>query len=330
MKNQDKFNEDWKICKGIANKFLLIQYRNKYFKKRIFKADILLFIEFILITTLSYILIYSSIAWHLKLIILIPWSIYSALTIDNVIHYINHWNLFKKNWINYISRLIGIFSFNFILEQKYHHFEHHKYNNTLQDPLTTLFDEQKHQTFYEFVLKDIHYYFLDCLPLVKLPKYLIKLKKQNKSNFREIICTRWFCIVWFCILLLIDYKNTLFYYLPFIVLLPPVITFTMSLTDHVPGNPNHVFRQATYYQPKSKYESILSFLNHHSAATHLTHHLFPQVHWIFLQRLQFRILNIYEKHCAPKSIILNSFLIGNPFRLIKILKELDRLRATKN
>jgi fatty acid desaturase len=63
-------------------------------------------------------------------------------------------------------------------------------------------------------------------------------------------------------------------------------------------------------------------VNHFTAATHLTHHLFPQVHWIHIRRLQRRLRRLYLRHEAPHSLIVNSMLLGNPLALLRVLGSL--------
>jgi len=314
-------------CKRIATNFQKSSNKNLKFKKIQSISDKFLAIEFLAITFLTFIFIFYLDSLYLRLIILIPWSIYSSLTIDNIIHYYNHSNFFSSSWINILWRSLGILTFNFILEQKYHHWQHHKFDNSLDDPLTTLKSENEHQTFHEFVLKDIFHFYVDTIPLNKfLPDYIKKLKLTKSKEYFEILVNRLACLLFLMTLFVVDFYNTLFFYVPFVILIPPIVTFTMSLTDHVPGNPNHKFQLATYFNPQNKLERIYSFVNHYSAATHLTHHLFPYVHWSCLPELQSRITKYYIKFNAPKSIIINSFLLGNPFILFKIVTEIKNQR----
>jgi fatty acid desaturase len=103
----------------------------------------------------------------------------------------------------------------------------------------------------------------------------------------------------------------------------------MNLTDHAPSDLTHPFRQATYLEPRTRMEKALSFVNHYTAATHLTHHLFPHVHWSHIRRLQRRLLRLYERWGAPRSMIVNSVLLGNPLGFVKVLRDLRRQRAVR-
>lgn len=73
-------------------------------------------------------------------------------------------------------------------------------------------------------------------------------------------------------------------------------------------------------------ERLISFVNHQTAATHLTHHLFPQVHWIHMPRLQRRMRKLYTRYDAPSSMVVNTTLLGNPLALLRVLGSLKRLR----
>jgi hypothetical protein len=95
----------------------------------------------------------------------------------------------------------------------------------------------------------------------------------------------------------------------------------MNLTDHLPADLAHPFRQATYFEPASRMERLLSAVNHQTAATHLTHHLFPQVHFAHSRRLQKRLLPLYRRHRAPRSLIVNTTLLGNPLALLLVLRQ---------
>lgn len=324
------FDNDFRECKKIASSLQKITSSSLKFRELESKADKFLALEFIVITLLTLLFIFYFKSVYLKLLILIPWSIYSSLTIDNIIHYYNHSNFFRNRWANLIWRSFGILTFNFITEQKYHHWQHHKFDNTLDDPLTTLKSETEHQTFHEFVIKDIFYYYVDLIPMSKfLPDYIKKLKLSKTFDYVEILINRLACLIFLVVILFLDFHNAIFFYIPFVILIPPIVTFTMSLTDHVPGNPSHTFQLATYLNPQSKLEKLYSFLNHYSAATHLTHHLFPYVHWLYLPKLQRRISNYYTKFDSPQSIVINSFLIGNPFSLLNIITEVKKHKSIK-
>jgi fatty acid desaturase len=106
----------------------------------------------------------------------------------------------------------------------------------------------------------------------------------------------------------------------------PLGSFIMNLTDHAPSDLTHPFRQATWLEPRTRMERLISFVNHQTAATHLTHHLFPQVHWIHMPRLQRRMRKLYTRYDAPPSMVVNTTLLGNPLALLRVLGSLKKLR----
>src|SRR6202043_1555605 len=127
---------------------------------------------------------------------------------------------------------------------------------------------------------------------------------------------------WIVILLALRWRETLFLFLPATLVVALLASLLMNLTDHAPSDLRHPFRQATYLEPRTRLGRLFSWVNHFTAATHLTHHLFPQVHWIHVRRLQRRLGRLYARHEAPHSLIVNSMLLGNPFALLRVLRAL--------
>ena len=136
------------------------------------------------------------------------------------------------------------------------------------------------------------------------------LKRKRPPLYREIVATRWLALAWAVVLLAVDWQSTLLVFFPLTLLVAPFASNAMSLTDHVPGNPAHPFQLATYFEPRTPWQRLMCRINHHTAATHLTHHLFPQVHWTQLPRLQRRLSPLFRKHHAADVVGLQLAVPG--------------------
>src|SRR6185503_384610 len=132
---------------------------------------------------------------------------------------------------------------------RYPHWLHHKLNNSAEDPITTLESSIRHQSFWTFVVKHTVLYPWYSMPWAPMSPTVTPLRKTRPRHYWEIVAVRWACLAWAIVLLAIDWRDTLFFMLPLTLLVSPFASDTMSLTDHVPGDPEHPFRQATYLEP---------------------------------------------------------------------------------
>jgi len=278
----------------------------------------------------TYALVYAPLPWWLKAILLAPWSIYSALSLDNVIHYLNHWPLGRRDWINLLVRALHVPLLLTPLEIHYHHWQHHKNiasEGDVADDIRALAwrGALPGLAMARFAIAYVARGFRDGAPWAPLPDYIVALRATRPAHYAEIRAVRWAGLFWLVGLLLLDPRDTFIFFVPAVVIMPPFASLLMNLTDHIPSVLSHPFRQATHFEPRTRAERFLSALNRHTAATHLTHHLFPHVHWAHLAPLQRDLGPIYARHQAPRSLILNTALIGNWFAFLRVWRQVERL-----
>lgn len=320
----------------LARRFHRRQHANPLWRRIRFWSDVRMNVEWLAVIAVTYWLVFLANAWYWKLA-LIPWSIYSSLALDSIVHNINHWPTFRSRTMNQIWRLSGILVFLIPLSIRYHHWDHHKAYDLNDDPQDELRRIRRHGGWGaiwglgRYLAKEIGSSLWDLMPWTRHPENIQRLRAARPAHFREIALSKWARLVLFLILLAVDPFDTLCFFTPAIILLPVLASFVMNLTDHLPAQLDHPFRQATYYEPATWLERTMSTLNHHTAATHLTHHLFPQVHFAFAPRLQRRLLPLYERHGAPRSFIINTVLCGNPISLgltlHKIMRHVGRVNG---
>ncbi len=309
-----------------ARRFMKLQRQHKAVARWREWANFGLACEWVALIGLTYLFVYANYPWYWKLLVLIPWSIASSLALSNIEHYASHWPLFRNETANALFRALGILVFLTPLEYRYPHRQHHQLNNSAEDPITTLESTTQHQSFWKFVVQHTVLYPWYSMPWAPVSATVEPLRRTQPRVYWEIIAVRWACLGWAIVLLLLDWRDTVFFMFPLALLVAPFASDTMSLTDHVPGDPDHPFRMATYLEPTRAWERFLCQVNHHTASTHLTHHLFPHIHWTLLPRLQRRLLKFYRKYDAPTSLICNSVLLGNPARLIAVLRRAEQRR----
>jgi fatty acid desaturase len=319
---------DLQKARRMARRLMRLQQRHPRFIRRQNRANYLLALEWLLLIGVTYLLVYGPLPWTAKALLLIPWSIYSSLALDVAIHYFNHWPPFGRPWLNAALRAAGILVFTSPLEVRYHHWEHHRYNDPDDDPQETLARIQTAPGLSGWLALG-RYLGLEVvrsawgyLPLSQLPPHIAALRRTKPAHYREIVATRWAVPACMAVLVALRWRETLFLLLPASLLVSLLASFLMNLTDHAPSDLRHPFRQATYLEPRRRAARLLCRVNHHTAATHLTHHLFPQVHFIHVRRLQRRLRPLYERYQSPHSLIVNSMLLGNPIALVGVLAAL--------
>lgn len=315
-----------------ARRFLRLQQEHPLWLRRQARADRLLAAEWVGLIAVTYAIVFSPIAWALKIALLIPWSLYSSLAMDVAVHYFNHWPPFRREGLNVLLRALGILVFFSPLEVRYHHWQHHRYNDPFDDPQTALQAIAARPGWRSWAALG-RYLGLETarsvwgfFPWSGIPPYIRSLKTSKPAHWREIAITRWAGPCWLVVLLILRPAETAFLLIPATLLVAPLGSFIMNLTDHAPSDLTHPFRQATWLEPRTRMERLISFVNHQTAATHLTHHLFPQVHWIHMPRLQRRMRKLYTRYDAPSSMVVNTTLLGNPLALLRVLGSLKRLR----
>jgi fatty acid desaturase len=325
--------EDLRRARRMARRLLRLQRQHPLYLRRQNRANALLALEWVGIIAGTYLLVYGPLPWAAKALLLVPWSIYASLALDVAIHYFNHWPPFSRPWANVALRAVGILALTSPLEVRYHHWEHHRYNDPDDDPQLTLARLQGAPgasgwrgwlALGRYLGVEVARSAWGYLPLSPLPPYIGELRRGKPADYWEIVATRWAVPIWIAVLLVFRLRETLFLFLPATMVVALLASFLMNLTDHAPSDLRHPFRQATYLEPRTRRERLFSWVNHFTAATHLTHHLFPQVHWLHVRRLQRRLCPLYARYQAPRSLIVNSMLLGNPFALLRVLGALRR------
>ncbi|HZF09610.1 MAG TPA: fatty acid desaturase [Thermoanaerobaculia bacterium] len=324
------WQEDLQQARRLARRLLRLQRQHPLYLRRQNRANALLALEWVGIIAGTYLLVYGPLPWAAKAVLLVPWSIYASLALDVAIHYFNHWPPSSRPWANVALRAVGVLALTSPLEVRYHHWEHHRYNDPDDDPQLTL-AHIRSAPGWRGLLRLVRYLGLEVvrsawgyLPLSPLPPYIAELRRAKPADYWEIVATRWAVPAWILVLLVLRWRETLFLFLPATMVVALLASFLMNLTDHAPSDLRHPFRQATYLEPRTRRERLFSWVNHFTAATHLTHHLFPQVHWLHVRRLQRRLRPLYTRYEAPHSLIVNSILLGNPVALLGVLGALRR------
>jgi fatty acid desaturase len=338
LESDPVLRDDMIAARQIARRFLKSQREHPLWLRAQARANRALALEWALLIAVTYLLVYAPLPSRLlplKIVLLIPWALYSSLALDVDIHYYNHWPLFARVGMNRLVRLSGVLVFASPLEISHHHWQHHRYNDPYDDPqtaLTAIAREPGARSWLalgKYLGKETLRSVWGFLPWTETPDYIQALRRSRPAEHREITFNRWANLAWLIVLLILDWKDTALLLVPATLLLAPLASFVMNLTDHAPSDLTHPFRQATYLEPRTRMERALSFVNHYTAATHLTHHLFPHVHWCHIRRLQRRLLRVYARWGAPRSMIVGSVLLGNPFGFLKVLRDLRRQRAVR-
>ncbi|HRI62173.1 MAG TPA: fatty acid desaturase, partial [Saprospiraceae bacterium] len=189
------------------------------------------------------------------------------------------------------------------LEIRAIHHEHHRAYNRLDNDERAFGPADRGKSFGWYVI-EIAFDGLRILnPFREMQPSVVALRRRRPGQFREVLVMRGLFTAWFVVLVLLDWRDTLFFYLPSVVLIGSFGSTVMNLTDHIPGDPSHTFRLATWTEPRTRTESLFSAVNHQTCATHLTHHLFPRIHWVHLRALQAQLAPIYERHRAPYHVV---------------------------
>ena len=313
-------------ARGIARDFEAALRDDPAGRRRARLAGLQLAIEWLAIVAVTYLLIYAVRPVGLKLALLVPWSIYASLALDNITHYGNHWPLFRGATANALWRASGVLVFFNPREIQAIHGDHHRAYGRPDNDEQVFGPEQRGRSFARYLLVETLDGLRVLVPWRPMAPPVAALAVRKPGHLREIRAIRWAFLGWFLALVALDWRDTLFYFVPFVVLAGPFCSLVMNLTDHIPGDSHHPFRFATYLDPSTRAEELYSAINHQTCATHLTHHLFPRVHWIHLRALQERLLPVYRRNGAPRSLIVNSTLAGNPLALALVLRELARRR----
>lgn len=289
-------------------------------------ADRRLALEWFVLIAVTYGLIYGVRPVWLKAALLLPWSLYVSLALDNITHYMNHWPPFRSRAASALFRWSGLLVLFNPLEIRAIHHEHHRAYNRL-DPDERPFGPADRGRSFGLHLLVVA---LDGVRLLwpwrAMDACVTALRRRRPREWLEVVMLRALMPAWFLALAILDWRDTLFFFLPSVIVIGSFGSYVMNLTDHIPGDPTHTFRLATWTEPRTPGETFFSAVNHQTCATHLTHHLFPRIHWVHLRALQAKLAPIYERQRAPRSLLVNSALVGNPLAWARVLREIARRR----
>jgi fatty acid desaturase len=288
-------------------------------------------LEWLFLLVVTYALVYTGLPWWFKLTALIPWSLYAGFSLDCITHYANHWPLFRASWANAAWRLSAVAVLFNPREIHHIHLEHHRTYNRPDGGDVPYTAEMVGHSLWPHFARELLTSLRILNPLRPLADEVAALARTQPSELREVRRMRWAFPLWLALLFALDPWNTLLYFVPFVIMIGGFASELMNWTDHYPGDPLHPFRLATHCEPTTRAERCFARLNHRTAATHLTHHLFPAVHWVHLADLQRTLAPIYARHGAPRSLLLTSLIIGNPWRLYTTIRAIDRqMRARRD
>lgn len=260
----------------------------------------------------------------LKIALLVPYALFSTFCIDSIIHNLNHWPAFREPGLNAAIRAHFIPLFCNALEIWHNHKEHH-FSRDAGKPTDTrdILDSPRFAgaRIYLFVARQTWLSLKGAMPWSALPDVQHKVPARDKI---EMVAIRAAHLLWLGALLWFDWADTLFFLVPCLLIASRIGSEVINLTDHIPGDWNAPFLQATWLEPANGWQRFLVRVNRATASTHLTHHLFPSVHWAHLDRLQSALAPIYRRQNAPVSLFVNSIILGNWFAVVRVLRDVER------
>lgn len=317
---------DYEEARRIVAKFI-VRLRGDPRARRLERlAGYRLALEWFALVAGTYFLVFGPLPLWLKALLLGPWAIYAGLSLDCIIHYANHWPMFRGRVANTLVRWSGALVLFNPREIEHVHNDHHRAYSRPDGEGRLFGPEDRERSFWRYLAEGL----VDGLRLLwpwrAMEPCVAGLRSSKPAVYREIMAMRVAFPLVVATLTALDPWDTLLLFVPTVVVVGSFASLVMNLTDHVPGDPRHPFRLATFLEPATPAERVFSAINHHTAATHLTHHLFPQVHWVHLRAVQRELAPIYARQGAPRSLLINSALIGNPLRFAWVLRELERRR----
>jgi beta-carotene hydroxylase len=233
---------------------------------------------------------------------------------ESPLHYATHLPLFRKKYLNTIHRLSWcIFPLPAVMYRR-EHFHHHRHNNLGRDQTTTLdASRERHVSVLAYVWRNVASTrgFWNAL---------------NGSERREAALHLGLCVALEIGLCLFDRTTTLVFWLPVSWLIAPAMNALFCYFGHVPGNPYSRYLASTYVPVTSRWQRLLCWLDFHNSAYHLTHHLFPGVHWSDLGHVQKDLEPEYQRRGSPRSLAFNSMIVLNPFALFSTIWRVNRAR----
>jgi fatty acid desaturase len=235
---------------------------------------------------------------------------------ESCLHYAVHAPVFRKKVWNGLHRLSWcVFPLPVVLYRR-EHFHHHRYNNLSHDQTTTL-DESgaRHVSVLTYVRRNV---------ASTRDFYALLTRSERREAALHLVL----CVALQVGLCLFDRSTGALFWLPVAWVGAPAMNALFCYFGHVPGNPYNKYRASTYVPVDHWWQRALSWLDFHNSAYHLTHHLFPSVHWSELDRLQKKMEPEYTRHRSPRSLAFNSMILLNPFALFATIWRVNRARDT--
>ena len=186
------------------------------------------------------------------------------------------------------------------------HWEHHRYDNSPEDPSTTLVPGGKPNEHESLTRHMLNPYAYSWAPFID------RLTTRDRREAYQDIAIRAGAVI---ALFAIDPYTTILYWLPATWLVSSFILCLSTFTDHVPGRIDSLMGHSTFVPLRGPFHRLLSSLDLHNISTHLTHHLHPATPWLDLPQKQEENLPEYARHSSPVSIA-PSFGILSPLGVI--------------
>src|SRR4051812_36060355 len=90
---------DLAAATAIARRYLSAQVTDAAVVRHIRQANRRLLVELLALVAITHAIVYA-LPWWLAAAVIVPWSIASALLLDNAVHYLNHWPPFRREPAN--------------------------------------------------------------------------------------------------------------------------------------------------------------------------------------------------------------------------------------
>jgi fatty acid desaturase len=233
---------------------------------------------------------------------------------ESPLHYATHTPVFRAKIWNTVHRLSWfIFPLPAAVYRR-EHFHHHRYDNVGSDKTTTLdASGRRHVSVLTYVSRNI----------ASTRGFWNGLEGPER---REAALHVALCVALGAVLFSVDRFATLAFWLPVSWVIAPAMNALFCYLGHVPGNPHSKYLASTYVPVEGRWQRALCWLDFHNAAFHLTHHLFPGVHWSELERVQKAAEGEYRRRGSPRSLAFNSMILLNPLALVATVWRVNRAR----
>lgn len=259
--------------------------------------------------------IWPELHWSLKIFTFWMAAMTAGNRVESVGHWTAHFPYHKTKLGNKLNRLAYCVASMPIVLYFAQHKIHHKYDNHCKmDPTTTYNDDcETHTPFWKFLFSYVSWRELVAFPM----------RREERHE----------CYIHFAlhllligILLLLDWKTTLMYWIPAVTIAPAYIQGIYSYTDHLGATQNEW--QFATYNPLSRWTRFLSWLDLWNVGSHVTHHRYPATHWLLLPKIHEEEEHLYKKYGTPIGEACNSTFLFNPIAFIRMMYRLSRMGSS--